>query len=214
MQRARPGYEHLLVLSSGDQDLIQNPRSKFIYVRDLAHRHHEMAGGKRVVSYKEIREVEPIRRPPKSTGLDARPARHRDDRKAAAAEQFERLPMLRRHLLIDQQRHSVKIQCPLRAEELHQPLDDPMTKGHRIDTQQRPGAIELDNGCRTLVDDRADLIAVTTENQRIEGHLDRNPVELVTLDVEAEFRAQSDRTRSAVGDRVLETGDEHGPGDA
>src|SRR6266852_3946708 len=120
---------------------------------------------KPLVCNEKMWRVEPIRRSPKSTSLDARPTRHLDDREAAAAEQLKRFPMLRRHLLIDQERHSFKFQRPLRAQKLLYALDHPMAEGHRVDTHQRPCVIELDDGRRALVDDRANFLAITTEDQ-------------------------------------------------
>jgi hypothetical protein len=89
-----------------------------------------------------------------------------------------------------------------------------MAEGHGVDADERPSAIDLDRGRRARVDDRIDLVAIASEDDGIERHIDREAIELLTLDVEAEFRSQLDRSGSAVGNSVLETGDEHGSGQA
>src|ERR1700720_716538 len=102
-----------------------------------------MPGIKSLVGYEKMWRVEPIRGSPKTTSLDSHPAGHLDDRKAASPEQFERLPMLGRHLCIDQERHSFELQRPLRAEELQQTLDHPMAERHAVYAHQRESAIDL-----------------------------------------------------------------------
>src|SRR5216683_702116 len=169
---------------------------------------------KPLVRQQKMRRVEPIRGPPKLTRLDAQPARHFDDRIAASPEQFERLPMLRWHLLVDQERHSLKLQRPQRADKLQQAFEQPVTEGHGVEAHQREGAIDLDRRRRAPVDYCVDLLAIAAEDEGIERHIDRQAIELLTLYIEAEFRSQLDRPGSAVGDGVLETGYEHGPADA
>src|SRR5260370_8417489 len=86
----------------------------------------------------KMRRVEQIGRSPRSNRLDPRPAWHYDDREAAASEQFERFPMLRRHLLIDQQWHPCNVQPPQRAQELQQPFDHPTPERHGVKPHNRP----------------------------------------------------------------------------
>src|SRR5713101_3773271 len=122
---------------------------------------------KPLVRQQKMRRVEPIRGPPKLTRLDAQPARHFDDRKAAAPEQFERLPMLRWHLLVDQERHTLKLQRPQRADKLQQAFEHPMTEGHGVEAHQREGAIDLDRRRRAPVDYCVDLLAIAAEDDGV-----------------------------------------------
>src|SRR5205823_2273225 len=80
--------------------------------------------------------------------------------------------------------------------------------------QQRPGMVELEDGRRALVDDGVEFAPVAMEDQRIECHIDRDAIELLALNIEAELRSQLDRPGSAMGDSILETRHKHGPGHA